>query len=270
MTKIGNESASVLDIKLFECGYEQTVAKKIFSFTPKDYYVVHLVVCGRGFLTTNNKTYKLKKGALFFIAPDEHPHYYPDQNEPWTYVWLGFSGATFTNNISLIEAISKHPVLYDDEAQSLKTVMMALFRSYNKTGVFDLYAMGYACQFLATLFKINKQEKAEISRINQHYNHACQYIDNNYPFQISIKDIAANVGVTPNYLSNIFQLTSGISTKTHLYNIRMAKAKSLLLETNFLVHEIAQKVGFLNPLYFSTAFKKCCGYSPATYRKNAN
>lgn len=73
MSAILNNASRYFELKLFECGYEQTIPEKKFTFTPKDYYVVHLVISGQGTFTNNDQTTKLKKGDLFFIRPHELP-----------------------------------------------------------------------------------------------------------------------------------------------------------------------------------------------------
>ena len=53
----------------------------------------------------------------------------------------------------------------------------------------------------------------------------------------------------------------------HLINIRIKNAKQLLVDTSLPLSEIAEKTGFENGYYFSTAFKKEVGLSPSEYRK---
>lgn len=266
MKHLLNDASRYFELNLFECGYEQTIPTKLFTFTPKEYYVVHLVIAGRGFFETNNKRYELKKGDLFFIAPNEHPHYYPDANDPWTYVWLGFGGANAFEYLSLANITKNAPISRDDSDHSLRYLLEAIYFAYSDAGYLDLRTLGLAYQFFAKLILINTKNKKALSPATQHVNRAKEFIYNNYEFQITINDIASNVGVTPNYLSNIFQKTIGISTKQFLNLIRMEEAKKKL-ETTKTISEISKQVGFNNPLYFSTAFKKQTGLSPEAYRK---
>jgi YesN/AraC family two-component response regulator len=50
--------------------------------------------------------------------------------------------------------------------------------------------------------------------------------------------------------------------------LRISKACDLILSSDYMVYEIAYKVGFSNPTYFSSVFKKKTGVSPGQYRKN--
>ena len=91
---------------------------------------------------------------------------------------------------------------------------------------------------------------------------AKQYIYNNYQFQISVNDIASNVGVTPNYLANIFHKYEKMTTKQFLIKVRMENAKSMLLTQKYKIKDISKNVGYVSQLYFSNEFKKYFGVYP--------
>jgi len=267
MTNVLNDASRYFELKLFESGYEQTIPDKVFSFTPKNYFVVHLIIAGQGTLETNHATYKLKKGDMFFINPHELPHYYPDPKDPWTYVWLGFGGVNAPNYLDRAGVTQKTPILHDDEEQTARHLLETIYFSYSEHGFLDLNALGVAYQFMATIARIGRKNEATLNVAHRHFNRAKQFIYNNYEFEITIEDIANNVGITPNYLSSIFQSIIGISTKQFLISVRMERAKQLLLISNDPIKEIGQKIGIKNALYFSSAFKKYSGYSPEQYRK---
>jgi len=65
-----------------------------------------------------------------------------------------------------------------------------------------------------------------------------------------------------------FKLYMKISPAQYILSLRMVNAQSLLENTEYNIGEIAEIVGYDNPLYFSRVFKKEYGVSPAQYRKN--
>ncbi len=267
MTNVLNDASRYFELKLFECGYEQTIPDKVFSFTPKHYYVVHLIIAGQGTFVTKHQTFKLKKGDMFFINPAELPHYYPDPSDPWTYVWLGFGGVNAADYLAYAGVSQKSPILRDDESQSARQLLEIIYFSYSEHGFLDLNALGLAYQFMATIARISRKSDTTLRVAHRHFNSAKQFIYNNYEFEISIEDIAGNVGVTLNYLSSIFHNTIGLSTKQFLISVRMERAKQLLLMSGEPIKVVGEKVGIKNALYFSSAFKKYSGLSPEQYRK---
>ena len=64
-----------------------------------------------------------------------------------------------------------------------------------------------------------------------------------------------------------FKEYTGTTPTQYLLSLRISNAQSLLESTSFNVTEIAEIVGYNNPLYFSRLFKKQCGVSPTEFRK---
>jgi len=82
---------------------------------------------------------------------------------------------------------------------------------------------------------------------------------------LSLALVANQLNISYGYLSTIFTKAEGRSFKTYLVEVRMEKARALLLSRNYRIYEIAEMVGYKNPRYFTDAFKKYYNYSPADY-----
>lgn len=266
MSFVLNDAQRYFELKLFECGREQTIPNKVFAFTPKDYYVVHIVIAGQGVFATDNRVYKLKKGDLFFIGPHEHPHYYPDKKDPWLYLWLGFGGLHAAHYLHEAGISSDSPIIQDDHDGKLRMFLEQIYDCYTEHGFLDLNALGLTYQFMAALIH-QKHNAATLSIKHRHFNRAKEYIYNNFAFDIKVSDIAGNVGITPNYLSNIFTELVGISTKEYITSVRIERAKQLLVMTSKPIKVISGEVGYQDALYFSNAFKKHTNLSPKQYRQ---
>jgi len=91
------------------------------------------------------------------------------------------------------------------------------------------------------------------------------YIEKNYMKDVSLDNLALYVSISSFYLSRIFSKAYGISIKEYVINVRMEKAKSMLLEGNKSVKQIAFEVGYVDQNYFSKAFKKFTNMSPKEY-----
>jgi AraC-like DNA-binding protein len=92
------------------------------------------------------------------------------------------------------------------------------------------------------------------------------YLHQNYEKDLSRRELAQAVGVTENYLSQIFHQELGMTPWECLNRLRIQKAKDYLLNSDHTVTEIACRVGFNDPAYFSRVFKKMIGVSPHAYR----
>ena len=83
------------------------------------------------------------------------------------------------------------------------------------------------------------------------------------------KRLAQLMHVSPNYLSSLFTRETGQSFKEHLIQIRMNKAKELLLTSSAKVQEVALAVGYTDTHYFSYSTKRYFGLSPRQIREAA-
>ena len=95
---------------------------------------------------------------------------------------------------------------------------------------------------------------------------AIDYLYKNYSnCDLTLKDVCEHLGMSASYFSSIFKKDTGTTFLKYLNHIRMEKAMKLLRETDLRNYEIAEKVGFSDPHYFTIAFKKMTGETPQKY-----
>jgi AraC-like DNA-binding protein len=93
-----------------------------------------------------------------------------------------------------------------------------------------------------------------------------QYLDLHYAENLSLKQIADKFHISRDYLSHLFKNSINISPINYVINRRIGEAQMLLLNTNWSINEIANRVGYDNASYFNTLFKKVVGISPGEFR----
>ena len=96
-----------------------------------------------------------------------------------------------------------------------------------------------------------------------------RYLNNNLDKNLSLKDVAQEIGYSLNYCDSLFKKHVGKSIIAYFNQEKIEKAKLLMQEGVLSLKEIAESVGFLDYNYFSRTFKKICGYSPKNYQTNA-
>lgn len=97
---------------------------------------------------------------------------------------------------------------------------------------------------------------------------AMNYIEENYYQEITASDIANTLYISNVYLSQIFKSELGVSVIQYLINFRIAKAKTMLAESDDLIYYVAEQVGFPDGRHFAKTFKRIVGETPSEYRKN--
>ena len=93
------------------------------------------------------------------------------------------------------------------------------------------------------------------------------YLQEHLEEEVSLSVLAEEFHLNPQYISQLFKNEIGVGFLAYLTNIRMEKAKKLLLSTSFPIAEIAQKTGYGDYRVFTKVFKKAEGITPSQYRR---
>ena len=94
------------------------------------------------------------------------------------------------------------------------------------------------------------------------------YIQENFMEELSIQTLSEIACVSTNYFSHMFKNETGMNYKTYLTAIRLEKALELLMESDYKLYEICEKVGYKNVRTFVDAFKQRYSLSPINYKKS--
>lgn len=85
--------------------------------------------------------------------------------------------------------------------------------------------------------------------------------------ELSVKELAESVYLTPTYLSGLFKRKTGRTIGETITQVRMEKAAELLLDPQLKLYHVARQVGYEDPNYFCKIFKKQMGLTPSEYRE---
>ncbi|MDO4322721.1 MAG: response regulator [Lachnospiraceae bacterium] len=99
---------------------------------------------------------------------------------------------------------------------------------------------------------------------------AIAYIHSHLSEPLSLESIAEDLHISASHLSRTFKKVLNESLTEYINKTRIAKAKEYLQTTDTLTYEIAELVGYHDPTYFSSIFKKYTGVSPTEYRQRQN
>jgi len=84
--------------------------------------------------------------------------------------------------------------------------------------------------------------------------------------ELSLEVVCAELGVSAAYMSTVFKKETGQGFVSFLTELRMDKALELLAGTDLKTYQIAERIGYTDPNYFSYVFKKKFGMSPSKYK----
>ena len=95
-----------------------------------------------------------------------------------------------------------------------------------------------------------------------------RYLQEHLAEEVSLSVLAEQFHLNPQYISQLFKNEIGVGFLAYLTNIRMERAKKLLLSTSLSVAEVAEQSGYGDYRVFTKVFKKSEGITPSQYRRD--
>jgi two-component system response regulator YesN len=95
----------------------------------------------------------------------------------------------------------------------------------------------------------------------------CDYIEHNPAHNLPLAEAAEMVHLSASHFSALFKKSTGMTYLNYVNQVRIEKAKELLLVPELKVYEVAEKAGFATLPYFNRVFKQSLGVTPLEYRK---
>jgi len=95
-----------------------------------------------------------------------------------------------------------------------------------------------------------------------------EYVENNYTFDISMQEVAEDMGYSDAYFSKLFKQYFNQNFTAYLTEYRIKKAKELLTDTNNSIKDISRMVGYEDSNYFAKISKRIVGEIPSKFREN--
>ncbi|WP_105614085.1 helix-turn-helix domain-containing protein [Vallitalea okinawensis] len=142
---------------------------------------------------------------------------------------------------------------------------------------FNLYKTLYANKtleemehFLLRFYKDVIHYNQSLLNLDRRYvNEVIQLIDNNYTnSNLDITWVSEKLGISYSHLRKIFSDNLNVNFPDYVNNLRICRAKKLLLDSDLTIRDIALKTGFNNAQSFNRNFKKYEEITPTEYRKN--
>ncbi len=224
-------------------------------------YTLH----GEGYLSIHNMVYHIKPGEAFLIEkPGPYRYWLADGSPIWEFIFICF---TLESEPYWDKIISKsgHIVHISSKSNVInlwKKIYIATLK--NKLNSFYQGSI-YAYQFLLELTAY-LEEKSGKSGQKTCVQKSLQFIHKHYNSPLTIDELANICDISASYLSYLFHLQIGKTIKNYIRDYRINQACALLRHSKLSIQEIAKKVGYDDPNYFSRVFKQQKHISPCNYR----
>ena len=181
--------------------------------------------------------------------------------EPVSYDWFHFSGGL--TQVICDELYKKIGCVFAaDRNYVAQKNLDAIFHDILTSGVDEDKISMYIYKILCSLFhSINSSPYFNVLQ------NVTDYIKQHYTENISNDALAKMANVSRYHFMRIFKTDLGVSPHKFLLNVRIARAKELLSETNYSIEEIASLCGFSSYTYFMRAFLRRTNMTAGNFRK---
>ncbi|EGJ27374.1 AraC family transcriptional regulator [Streptococcus porcinus] len=265
-------NTSYMDFYPIQFGYEDCDPFHSFGPSVRKHYIFHYITEGEGtlYISEANKHYVLKAGQGFLIPPHLISSYEADADNPWSYMWIEFSGIKAYHYIQQAGLDKGHYVFEQSKSPKESLVYNYLKELIDGHDKRSSYIIAKTYLFIDALIEESQsQTVTSHDDIKEFYiREALNFIERNYENNISVETIANHCNLNRHYFSRLFKEKMNISPQTFLISYRLSKSCELLRHTNMSLQEIAEAVGYSNQFNFSTAFKRHYNLSPLHWRKH--
>ena len=231
----------------------------------RNHFLLHHVLSGKGVYVIGDRRYEIRAGDTFLIYPDTTIHYCADGEDPWEYLWVGFSGMDAKGYMEQTDFTPEEPVFYGRDSGPLRERMEAVYTCYGTQPWEQLEMTARLYSLLSYLVQTARRQKKPGGDAQDCALLAAEYIINHYEEPLTVEGLAAYASVSHSSLYRRFVKRFQISPKRFLLEYRIERACAMLKNTGCSIQEVSNSVGFEDPFYFSRVFKEVMGVSPRQY-----
>jgi len=211
---------------------------------------------------------KINAGDIFILFPGIWHRFKPDSDSGWDEYWVEFNGDLINHYRSKEFLNPESPVItvgiQEDIARNYLQVINLL--KEEKPG-FQYIASGNIVQILGQIFASKKYHPFEGKAIENQIRQAKLMILENQHLPVTQEKIAESVGMGYSLFRKKFKEYTGVSPAQYHIQLRINKAKDLLITTNHSFKELAHELGFESTDYFFRLFRQKTGFTPSEFRE---
>lgn len=250
------------------------------------FYVILYLQEGFMQVTEEHKSYVLKPGDVFLLRKDVHHwgetpipsgtrwyfcHFYaktpaPDEKDAAGRIPYIKNQEFLPKDYSYYICLKQHYSMAPASIQRLFQELNAMYHSASplRNSHLSLKLM----ELLLTLYESDWEQKKTKSDIT--IQKLVDYMEETVGTPFDSEAIASHMNMNYHYLTSLFREKTGYPIHQYHTRLRINEACRLLRETSMNISEVSDAMGFSDPLYFSTVFKKMTGSSPSCYRISAS
>lgn len=234
-----------------------------------DDYALIYCLTGKGQCITKNGAINLRSDQFIMLPPNEFYNYQADAKHPWEIYCMHFNG-NMINELSATFDLKRFAfptnIAFDSQIiDSWKEIVCNLSTGFTDEKI--AYANLCLYRFISFFLFPNHGQKTTPD-VDKHcqLDQSILFMKANVHKRLSVDEIAETFKYSPSHYSVLFKQKTGLSPIEYFIRLKIQHAGELLTGSNLIVKEIAGKVGYDDPFYFTRIFKKITGKTPREYK----
>lgn len=232
----------------------------------REYQFVYITK-GRGVFASENTPEKpLCRGRLIVLFPGQWHTYHPYRQTGWNEYYIGFEGPVIDN-------LMKNGFLSKDNQVlevGLNEELVSLFSRALEIAEADKissqqYLAGIVLHMMGMILSVSKNKIFEIGDIDQKIEQAKIIMNENVFNNIDPEELAMRLNISYSWFRKVFRDYTGYAPAKYFQELKLRKAKQLLLSTSQSVKEISFMLAYKSTEHFFASFKKRTGFTPLEY-----
>lgn len=232
-------------------------------------YQLLYITEGEGvFNSAHAKDVPLKAGDLFLLFPGEWHTYYPTGKHGWKSYWIGFKGKNVDDRVKAGFLSVEKPIYHVGfSADIIRLYEEAYKRAQEEAPYLQQILAGIVNHLVGLMYALERSMELskDHTRVDM-INLARLRIRESLEVDLTIQKVAEDLGVSYSNFRKLFKEFTGISPALYQQDLRLQRAKELLATTTLSIKEIAYRLRFESPDYFSSKFKIKTGKKPSEFR----
>ena len=242
-----------------------TISKKHISgdYFPHfhDFYEIEYVISGKGSAEINGKTKEYSPGTLCFLTPMDWHGVYGSDAQVYNIMF-----SEYLVDFGLLEPFLRFgtpkAVMLDAQTQSFIGQLCQELMQNREDTLYCTLLMSCLLRKISQVLSVPEQAVPSDTLMQ-----ILSFVISHYRTPITLAAVAANVGLTPSYVSVLFKKEMHMGFKAYINSLRLEYAKKLLFGTQQSVRKICEDSGFEDVPNFIKRFKSYFGQTPTQMRK---
>ena len=235
-----------------------------------EYQLLYIIEGGGVFHSRTVPEARLNEGDFFLLFPGEWHSYHPTPPRGWKKYWIGFKGHNMDDRVRAGFLSPQKPIYHVGYSAEIVHLYKQAYEAAMKEEAYSQQLMaGIVNLLIGTMYSLERNIELK-SRSQAHVdmiNRARLMIRDSLESSLTIQRVAENMGVSYSNFRKLFKEHTGLSPATYQQDLRIQRAKELLSSTSMSIKEIAYRLNFESPDYFSAKFKQKTGRKPSELRQ---